>query len=212
MKQLRLFKFAMSAILAGVFLTGCAFPEYGVVVDYASARTERAKLVMPPNAPSISQQFRLKAAKDLSGQPTGEHFGIDIRAHIGTPVLAAAPGKVIASYYEPMYGNHLVIEHATNGARLRMQTQHLHLQQRMVRVGDRVVRGQQIATLGASGVLAGGLAHLHFEVHRETRKRIIKPADPHLFWAGGIGRITCFDPKNAKTYGPRQITYPVACQ
>jgi len=50
-------------------------------------------------------------------------------------------------------GIEFVIDHGDNKDGLRINTQYKHLQTQLVRVGDTVMRGQQIGTLGRTGVL-----------------------------------------------------------
>src|SRR4030095_12624607 len=74
------------------------------------------------------------------------HAGIDIRAEIGTPVYAAAPGSVCFSGSARGYGQAVKIEH-TNG----FMSIYAHNLQNLVNVGDRVEAGTVIATVGRSG-------------------------------------------------------------
>lgn len=87
--------------------------------------------------------------------------GIDFRAPIGTPVLAAASGTVIVAKgsgaYNGGYGNYIVISH-DNGT----QTLYAHLASVSVTVGDTVTQSQVIAKSGNTGKSTG--PHLHFEV------------------------------------------------
>jgi murein DD-endopeptidase MepM/ murein hydrolase activator NlpD len=59
--------------------------------------------------------------------------------------------------------------------------------------GDVVARGQKIGTLGTTGMLAGGIPHLHFELYRQAGRGSVT-ARPARFWVDGVGRVTCFDP------------------
>ena len=63
------------------------------------------------------------------------------------PTIAAAPGRVIRAFAGPAYGNQLTIDHGRDAGGRHLTTSYLHLQRRLVRVGDRVLRGQQIGTL-----------------------------------------------------------------
>jgi murein DD-endopeptidase MepM/ murein hydrolase activator NlpD len=95
------------------------------------------------------------------------HEGVDITARRGTPVYAAAPGKVVvATNHRDGYGNKVVIDHG-NGYR----TLYGHLNKILVK------RGQQIdlATLiGEVGNTGGSVSdHLHYEVQKNGR-----PIDP----------------------------------
>jgi murein DD-endopeptidase MepM/ murein hydrolase activator NlpD len=84
------------------------------------------------------------------------HSGIDLGASMGTPVLAAKTGKVEYAGWEGGYGNFIEIVHNSIG------TRYAHLSQIYVAAGQRVVRGQQIGSVGSTGRSTG--PHLHFEV------------------------------------------------
>lgn len=95
---------------------------------------------------------------DTYGTRWGSHFGIDIAAPRGTPIVSVADGEVSRSYYSPSYGNVIFIEHE-NG----LETVYAHLHERFLTEGNRVSQGQQIGTVGNTGRSSGD--HLHFEVH-----------------------------------------------
>jgi murein DD-endopeptidase MepM/ murein hydrolase activator NlpD len=98
-----------------------------------------------------------------SGRP---HEGLDISAHVGAPIWAAAAGVVIFSGRLGDYGNLVVIKHDELYA-----TAYAHNKQNFVRKGDRVERGQHIADVGKSGNARGNHPHLHFEVRRGEVQR-----------------------------------------
>lgn len=85
------------------------------------------------------------------------HNGLDIAAPTGTPVYAAAPGKVTYSDGAGTYGLLVMIDHG-NG----IETRYAHNSRLLVRVGEKVERGQRIALVGSTGNSTG--PHLHFEV------------------------------------------------
>ena len=85
------------------------------------------------------------------------HEGLDIEVSTGTPVRAAAGGRVVRSGYEALYGNLLMVDHG-NGFR----TLYAHLAERLVRAGDLVQKGDVIGTVGDTGRTTG--PHLHYEV------------------------------------------------
>lgn len=87
------------------------------------------------------------------------HEGIDVIAGEGTPVNAAAGGVVVFSDFHSQYGNMIEIDHG-NG----LITRYAHASQRLVKVGDIVVRGGKIAEVGKTGRATG--THLHFEVRQ----------------------------------------------
>lgn len=199
--------FARLPILAGLLfalLTSCNFAPFGHSARYAEHVRPGIEVTMPADARSTSQQFfRL----DAQGRPG--HIGLDVSAPVGTPVLAAAGGEVVTSHYEPFYGNRISIRHGTGPEGALLRTVYLHMKERHVQVGDRVTRGQQIGTLGATGALAA-LPHLHFELHRmEGRKDT--PIDPHLGWVDGPGKVSCFRPGKRYARRPVRMTYPVVC-
>jgi len=196
---------ATAALMDFSILAGCVQHESGWASPYMPNHEAKLAVVMPQGAPSISQEFY----RDPAGSG---HLGIDIIDKIGTPVLAAAGGKVTDSYFEPAYGNRVVIDHGANADGFRTITVYKHLSKRMATPGERVERGQQIATLGNTGALSGGIPHLHFEVHREIRPHVTRAVDPHSVWAGGVGQVSCFDPATTVELDGFRSTYPVPCR
>lgn len=85
------------------------------------------------------------------------HTGLDFPADIGTPIHAAAGGVVLTSEIHPQYGNMVVLDHGRG-----LLTRYAHASKLLVRAGDLVKRGQQIALVGTTGRSTG--PHLHFEV------------------------------------------------
>ncbi|MEO2507728.1 peptidoglycan DD-metalloendopeptidase family protein [Clostridium paraputrificum] len=87
------------------------------------------------------------------------HTGIDIPAPAGTPVVAANSGTVIISRYDNSYGNMVAIDHGGG-----IVSFYAHNTERLVKVGDKVSKGQKISTVGTTGYSTGN--HLHFEVKK----------------------------------------------
>jgi murein DD-endopeptidase MepM/ murein hydrolase activator NlpD len=94
------------------------------------------------------------------------HEGLDISAHVGAPIWAAAAGLVIFSGRLGDYGNLVVVRHDDLYA-----TAYAHNKRNYVQRGDRVERGQHIADVGKSGNARGNRPHLHFEVRRGEVQR-----------------------------------------
>ncbi len=85
------------------------------------------------------------------------HEGVDFAAETGTPINAAASGKVVYADFHPAYGKSVEIDHG-NG----LVTRYAHGSELLVKEGDLVVRGQRISRVGSTGRSTG--PHLHFEV------------------------------------------------
>ncbi|MDT7733439.1 MAG: hypothetical protein QOE12_613 [Mycobacterium sp.] len=85
------------------------------------------------------------------------HAGIDLANSIGTPIHAVSDGVVIAAGPTAGYGMWVKLRHADGTVTL-----YGHVNTAMVSVGQRVMAGDQIATVGNRGNSTG--PHLHFEV------------------------------------------------
>lgn len=89
------------------------------------------------------------------------HAGIDIGMPVGTEVTASDGGEVVFSGYDNAMGNYVDIKHS-NGYVTRYQ----HLSSYGVLKGEKVKKGQYIASSGNTGNSTG--PHLHFAVYRST--------------------------------------------
>ncbi len=102
------------------------------------------------------------------------HSGIDMTARMGTPVYATGDGVVRVAGRNAKglsgYGIVAVIDHGYG-----FMTLYAHMQGVKVRVGQKVKRGEQIGTVGSSGMSSG--AHLHYEVIQNGKK-----VDPVYFF------------------------------
>jgi murein DD-endopeptidase MepM/ murein hydrolase activator NlpD len=85
------------------------------------------------------------------------HRGLDIDGDVGDPAYAPESGKVEKSGWGTGYGYHVIINHG-NG----IKTLQGHFSKLLVKTGDTVERGDQIAEIGSTGWSTG--AHIHFEV------------------------------------------------
>ena len=97
---------------------------------------------------------------------TPTHTGIDIAAPLGSILVAADDGVVTAIGWVNVGGRRVCVGHASG-----IETCDYHTSAALVRVGDRVVRGQPIALVGLTGVTTG--PHVHWEAKVGTR--IIDP-------------------------------------
>jgi murein DD-endopeptidase MepM/ murein hydrolase activator NlpD len=90
------------------------------------------------------------------------HAGTDFRAYCGTPILAAAGGKVEWTKYRSGFGNQVMMSHGIVGGKVLM-TSYNHLQAFNVSSGQNVERGSVIGYSGNTG--SSTACHLHFEVY-----------------------------------------------
>jgi hypothetical protein len=111
----------------------------------------------------------------INGQPRTPHGGTDYAAARGTPVVAVNDGRValVAEHFFP--GRLVVIDHG-----LGLHTLYFHLDEARVEIGERVVRGQPLGTVGSTGRATG--PHLHFGVQVGAAR-----VDPDRFLA--LGRL-----------------------
>jgi murein DD-endopeptidase MepM/ murein hydrolase activator NlpD len=93
------------------------------------------------------------------------HAGIDLANSIGTPIYAVSDGVVIEAGPAAGYGALVKLRHADGTVTL-----YGHVNTTLVSVGERVMAGDQIATMGNRGNSTG--PHLHFEVLQGGSERI----------------------------------------
>ena len=107
------------------------------------------------------------------------HAGVDLGAAAGTPIVAAADGKVVSAGWAGGYGRAVEIAHADG-----IETKYGHMSRIAAYAGEFVRRGDVIGYVGSSGLSTG--PHLHFEVMRNGR-----PVDPLSVKAihGGPGQL-----------------------
>ena len=104
----------------------------------------------------------------LNGKPRAPHYGIDIAAPKGTPVIAPADGIITMAddlYYT---GGTIIIDHG-----LLISSTLLHLERMLVAKGDLVKRGMVIGTIGSTGRSTG--AHLDWRINWGSKR-----LDPQL--------------------------------
>lgn len=100
---------------------------------------------------------------------SGAHTGLDIAAPAGTKILAVADGVVTHSSRMGSYGNLVIISHG-NG----VETYYAHCSKLLVKKGQKVTAGQNIALVGSTGNSTGN--HLHLEVRVNG-----KPVNPQKY-------------------------------
>lgn len=105
----------------------------------------------------LSSYFGIRT-DPFTGRPA-RHEGVDFAGKLGSPVVAVAAGTVTWSGPRYGYGNLVEIDHGKG-----FVTRYAHNLQNLVRSGQFVRKGQQIARMGSSGRSTG--PHVHFEVLR----------------------------------------------
>jgi murein DD-endopeptidase MepM/ murein hydrolase activator NlpD len=120
-----------------------------------------------PSTGYITSGFGTRSDPFTGGR--AHHLGLDFNANTGDPVLAAAGGVVSFSGVKSGYGNVVEVDHG-NG----YTTLYGHNSKLIVRAGDIVRAGQQLAKAGSTGRSTG--PHVHFEVHVNGR-----PVNPRKF-------------------------------
>ncbi len=101
------------------------------------------------------------------------HTGTDFHFSPGEKIKATAPGKVVAAGWTGGYGNMVEIDHGDG-----ISTRYGHMEQVLVKVGDKVDQGGVVGLAGSTGRSTG--THLHYEVRENGH-----PVDPMYFINAG---------------------------
>lgn len=160
-------------------LTYSVFIMSSVSLCLAFTKPNTVEKLLPNTVPQLTKEFVLdpptlfpvqgKSKKDISStygkrrNPLKKgkkmmHKGIDIKAPIGTPVIATADGVIAKAADQNKWGNLVIIEHSDG-----YQTWYAHLQKFNVTKNQSVKKGDVIGYVGNTGASLG--AHLHYEVH-----------------------------------------------
>lgn len=118
--------------------------------DQDGDNLRRAFLKGPLKFNRISSRYNLKRRIRYYGYKIRPHKGTDFAGAIGTPILATADGVVTKSERRGGNGNYVKIRHNAT-----YDTQYLHMQKRLVKVGESVRQGDIIGTIGMTGNTGG---------------------------------------------------------
>ena len=185
------------------------------------------KVVYPKNAPIISSDFHSDTHVD--GQRRQRlHQGIDILAKHAEKVIAVADGIALKVGAEKCWGPTIIIDHGKAIDGENIVAIYSHLNEILIKTGENIRRGQLIGTFDTKKYnyecLIDIEPHFHFQIGRSFSPSyqqsknwgwrykvydIDRGVNPHMYWADGVNKITCFD--NRKKYRPGTITYPVPC-
>jgi|GEM_PF-3028211 len=137
-----------------------------IIPDIKTVRDHRYRLASRGFSPSIgfSQDRYFKwptQGKEIISRfgfrGFRNHSGVDISGRVGDPILASKSGTVVFSGWSGEYGKCVIIDHGSG-----VQTLYAHASQLLVKVGNSVYAGQQIAKVGTTG--NASCSHLHFQV------------------------------------------------
>ncbi len=109
----------------------------------------------------VSSNFGMRA--DPFTGHRSMHRGVDIASPLGSSIHAMGDGVVTFAGEKRGYGNMVEINHGQG-----YTTRYAHVAEWLVRVGDRISKGQPVAIVGITGRSTG--PHLHFEVLRSHRQ------------------------------------------
>ncbi len=154
----------MDVIYKKAYVQSKSYDEVGML----ARRADDMASCVPAISPVALDNTRLSSLfgfrKDPFSGASRMHQGIDLSGNTGEPIYAAGDGKVVEvrnSFFG--YGREIVVDHGFG-----YKTRYAHLHKMMVKIGDEVTRGEQIATMGNTGKSKG--AHLHYEViYRNNR-------------------------------------------
>jgi len=154
------------------------------------------------------------------------HQGIDIIGNANQPIIAIADGKVLETEEKLCEGPSIVIDHGKSTSGERLIAIYTHTGDFLVKEGDIVKRGMPVAKLPEkiSFPCMARVRHLHLQIGQQYCEKEEKnkwgcdffikdkynSLNPHLFWANGKNKVTCYD-KNRK-YLKGTITYPFFCK
>ncbi len=109
----------------------------------------------------VSSRFNPHRKHPVTGK-IAPHNGTDFATPTGTPIYSTGDGTVVKASRHPLAGKYVVIKHGREYV-----TRYLHLNRILVKVGDKVTRGQKIALSGNTGRSTG--PHLHYELIKNSR-------------------------------------------
>lgn len=124
-----------------------------------TATTKANYALFPPIKGPISEGYNIKK----------KHYGVDIVAANNAPVKSVADGTVIFAGWTSATGNVIIVEHSFG-----LTSSYKHNSSLTKEQGERVLKGEVIATAGSTGEFSTG-PHVHFELWSEGHP--VNPTD-----------------------------------
>ena len=128
---------------------------------------EQQRWVLPMQYKACTSRFGYRE-HPVAGEGTF-HYGVDLGADKGTPIVASRSGTVTTAEFESAAGNYVIIDHLDG-----YTSRYLHMDSYIVTQGQFVLAGQIIGYCGSTGVSTGN--HLHFGIYHNG-----EPVNPAKF-------------------------------
>lgn len=135
-------------------------------------KAEYARPLYARPLPTGTGVITSRYGKRTLGGKTRLHAGIDIAVPKGTSIYAAKSGEVIRAGWGNGYGLIIELKHSDGSI-----TKYAHCSKLLMKVGDKVEQGKEIAKAGSTGKSTG--SHLHFEIVKNGKT--INPYS-HVKW------------------------------
>lgn len=120
--------------------------------------------------PEFPTDYPIEGTFTRGYNPEDGHYGIDIATEQGTSFKALADGAIVSQYWSINYGYVLLVQHS-NG----IITVYKHAASLSKSIGDIVLKGDILGTVGDVGVMSSG-SHLHIEIWKDG-----VPQNPNLY-------------------------------
>jgi murein DD-endopeptidase MepM/ murein hydrolase activator NlpD len=158
-------------LLATLTAAVCSSSSHAIPIGSGVHNLAASNFVYPVMGPRTSSSFGIRQ-HPVTKKPRKHHDGIDLAAPTGATIRSIATGHVIFADRFGGYGNLVVIKHSDG-----LTSHYGHCNETSVRVGQKVLAGDVIATVGSTGLSTG--PHLHFEIRRNG-----EPQHPERFLPG----------------------------